>query len=119
MKSGNNFILVCKKITKHFGGICALDNVDLELVKGEILGLVGDNGAGKSTLVKIISGVYQKESGEIYVEGKKVEINNPLDARNLGIETIYQDLALIDLQDVPSNIFLGREIRYKNFLVNF
>ena len=115
MLDNNNFILECKGISKHFGGICALDNVNLEVSKGEIVGLVGDNGAGKSTLVKIISGAYQKDSGEIYIEGKKVEINNPIDAINLKIETIYQDLALIDLQDVSSNIFLGREIKYKNF----
>jgi fructose transport system ATP-binding protein len=109
-----NYILEVKKITKHFGGVCALDNVDLELVKGEILGLVGDNGAGKSTLVKIITGAYEKDSGEIYFEGKKVEINNPTDAKNLGIETIYQDLALLDHLDVPVNIFLGREYKQNN-----
>ncbi len=114
MESEKKYILEAKGITKHFGGVCALDKVDLELVKGEILGLVGDNGAGKSTLIKIITGAYEKDSGEIYFEGKKIEIENPLDAKKLGIETIYQDLALVDQLDVPVNIFLGREIRQDN-----
>lgn len=116
MAEGKNIILKAEGISKHFGGIHALENVDLELYEGEVLGLVGDNGAGKSTLIKIISGVIQKDSGEIYFEGKKVDINSPIDAKKLGIETVYQDLALVDEFDVPSNIFLGREIVYKNLL---
>jgi len=115
--NNNNIILKAVGIYKYFGGVCALNNVDLELIKGEVLGLVGDNGAGKSTLIKIITGVLSKDSGEIYFEGdNKVEINNPMDAKRLGIETIYQDLALVDLLDAPANIFLGREIKYKNIL---
>ncbi|MCL5986988.1 MAG: ATP-binding cassette domain-containing protein [Actinobacteria bacterium] len=103
-------ILELKQITKKFGGVVALDKVDFELYENEIVGLVGDNGAGKSTLIKIISGVYSPDSGEIYFEGKKVEIHSPKDAIELGIETIYQDLALFDNLSASSNIFAGREI---------
>jgi fructose transport system ATP-binding protein len=106
----NDFILETKNITKYYGGIRALDKVDLELKNNEILGLVGDNGAGKSTLVKIISGVVKKDYGDIYLKGEKVNIENPIDAKNLGIETVYQDLALVNLLNVPQNIFLGREL---------
>jgi ABC-type sugar transport system ATPase subunit len=106
-----NFILEVKNITKYFSGICALDKVEFGLKKNEILGLVGDNGAGKSTLVKIISGVLQKDEGDIYFEGRRVKIENPIDAKKLGIETVYQDLALVDLLTVPENIFLGRELQ--------
>jgi len=116
MENEKNIILQAKGLSKHFGGVCALDNVDIELYRGEVLGIVGDNGAGKSTLIKIISGVYKKDKGEIYLDGEKVEINSPGDAKLLGIETVYQDLALVDEFDVPANIFLGREIVYKNFL---
>jgi fructose transport system ATP-binding protein len=115
----DEYILQVRGISKHFGGVVALKNVDLELRKGEILAIVGDNGAGKSTLIKILTGVYQKDSGEIYFDGKKVKIENPLDAKNLGIETVYQDLALVDQLDVPSNIFLGRWIRRKDILGKF
>jgi len=114
MKSDKKAILFAKGISKYFGGVCALNNVDLELKKGEILGLVGDNGAGKSTLIKIISGVLSKDSGEIYFANRRVEINNPKDAKQLGIETVYQDLALVNYLDIPANIFLGREIKYNN-----
>ncbi len=109
-------ILQLKGISKHFGGVVAVSDVNMELRKGEVLGIVGDNGAGKSTLIKIISGVYQKDSGEIYLKGRKVEIDNPKDAMTLGIETVYQDLALVDSLDLPLNIFLGREIRYKGVM---
>jgi len=106
-------ILEVKGISKHFGGVIALENLDFELMEGEILGIVGDNGAGKSTLIKIISGVVEKDRGEIYYKGKKVEIKDPKDAKRLGIETVYQNLALVDLLDVPANIFMGREVKYK------
>ena len=108
------YILETKNICKNFGGVRAVDNVNLKVKKGEVLGIVGDNGAGKSTLIKIISGVIQKDSGNIFFENKKVEINNPVDAKRLGIETVYQDLALIDIFDIPLNIFLGRECIYDN-----
>lgn len=102
--------LLAKGISKRFGAIKALDKVDLEIGRGMILGLVGDNAAGKSTLLKIITGVYQPDEGEIYIEGRRVKIRNPLDARRLGIEMVYQDLALAPNLDIVSNVFLGREI---------
>jgi len=119
MKIREDIILEAHSITKHYGGICALDNVDLELRNGEILGLVGDNGAGKSTLIKIISGVVKEDNGEIFIEGRRAEINNPLDAKKLGIETVYQDLALVEKLDVLDNIFMGNEIRYSNIFGKF
>ena len=112
MAASNEYILEAIGIKKHFGGVYALDNVDLNLRRGEILGLVGDNGAGKSTLIKIISGILRKDGGEIYFEGKKVNINNPVDSQRLGIETVYQDLSLVNNQNAPFNIFLGRELIY-------
>jgi ABC-type sugar transport system ATPase subunit len=99
-----------KGICKSFGGIQALKYVDLELRQGEIMGIVGDNGAGKSTLMKILSGAYQADEGEIYIFGKQVEIHNPLDSFKLGISMIYQDLALFNNLDVANNIFAGREL---------
>jgi ABC-type sugar transport system ATPase subunit len=114
---GNNeYILKANGIKKHFGGVYALDDVDLYLKHNEILGIVGDNGAGKSTLIKIISGILKKDEGEIYFDGNKVNIDNPKDARNLGIETVYQDLSLVDLQSPSFNIFLGREVYYSGIL---
>lgn len=98
-------------IGKTFGPVRALSGVDLEVYANEVIGLVGDNGAGKSTLVKTISGVGPADEGEIYVEGQRVDINSPQAASRLGIETVYQDLALCDNLDVTSNLFLGREIR--------
>ena len=108
----NKVILEVRDIKKHFGGVAALKGVSFKLYEGEVFGIVGDNGAGKSTLIKIISGVYEKDSGEIYCYGNRVEIRNPEDAKGLGIETVYQDLALVDELDVPANIFLGREETY-------
>jgi ABC-type sugar transport system ATPase subunit len=102
-------ILRVNNIRKHFGGVAALKGVSFELYEGEILGIVGDNGAGKSTLIKIISGVYEKDEGEIFLYGEEVNIRNPNDAKKMGIETVYQDLALVDELDIPANIFLGRE----------
>ena len=96
-------------INKSFGAVRALTNVDFEVYAGEVVGLVGDNGAGKSTLVKTISGVGPPDSGEIFLEGQPVKITSPQVATRLGIETVYQDLALCDNLDVVSNLFLGRE----------
>lgn len=115
MVHNNEYILEAIGIKKHFGGVYALDNVDLHLKHNEILGLVGDNGAGKSTLIKIISGILKKDEGEIYFDGKKVNINNPKNARTLGIETVYQNLNLVDIKNIPFNIFLGRELTYDRF----
>ena len=96
-------------INKTFGAVRALTDVDFEVYAGEVVGLVGDNGAGKSTLVKTIAGVGPADSGEIFVEGQLVKITSPQVATRLGIETVYQDLALCDNLDVVANLFLGRE----------
>jgi ABC-type sugar transport system ATPase subunit len=104
------YIVEMKGICKSFGGIQALRNVHLELRRGEIMGIVGDNGAGKSTLMKILSGAYLANSGEIYLDGHQVHIHNPLDASRLGIGMIYQELALFNNLDVVRNIFAGREL---------
>ena len=96
-------------ISKSFGAVAALRRVDLAVAAGEVLGLVGDNAAGKSTLMKILSGAYQPDAGEILVEGRKVEFDGPIAARAAGIEMIYQDFALVPQLTVTQNIFLGRE----------
>src|SRR4030095_1043900 len=102
-------IIEMRGIDKHYGGVHAVRGVDLDIYLGEVHALVGDNAAGKSTLIKILSGAVTKDAGTISFEGRPVEINQPRDAKQLGIETVYQDLALADNLDVPSNIFLGRE----------
>ena len=96
-------------ISKAFGAVQALRNVDFEVWPAEVVGLVGDNGAGKSTLIKVIAGVNPADSGHIYVGGNEVQIGTPNDATRLGIETVYQDLALADNLDVVANLYLGRE----------
>lgn len=105
----SEYVVEMKGICKRFGGIDALRNVDLELRRGEIMGIVGDNGAGKSTLMKILSGAYLADEGEIFLDGQRAHIRNPQDAANLGIAMIYQDLALFNNLDVARNIFIGRE----------
>jgi D-xylose transport system ATP-binding protein len=99
-----------KDISIAFGGIKAVDKVSVNLYPGEVVGLLGHNGAGKSTLIKCLSGAYKADSGEVYINGEKVTIKTPRDARKLNIETIYQTLALADNLDAASNLFLGREI---------
>ena len=99
-----------KDISIAFGGIKAVDQVSVDLYPGEVVGLLGHNGAGKSTLIKCLSGAYKADSGEVYINGRKVTINNPRDARDQNIETIYQTLALADNLDAASNLFLGREL---------
>jgi D-xylose transport system ATP-binding protein len=99
-----------KNISISFGGIKAVDKVSVDLYPGEVVGLLGHNGAGKSTLIKCLSGAYQADAGEIFINGEKVIINNPRDARDQNIETIYQTLALADNLDAASNLFLGREL---------
>jgi D-xylose transport system ATP-binding protein len=99
-----------RHIVKTFGGVHAVENVSLDLSEGEVLGLLGHNGAGKSTLVKILSGVYTADSGEILFAGRPVEIRSTRDAKSLGIETIYQTLALSENLDAVANLFLGREL---------
>ena len=103
-------ILRAEGISKHFGAVVALSGVDLELRRGEVLGLVGDNGAGKSTLVKILCGFMRPDGGRIFVEGKEVIFHSVKDARAQGIETVYQDLALVPQLTVYENLFLNREI---------
>ena len=104
-------ILSLRGINKSFGPVHVLKDVDFDAYAGKVTALVGDNGAGKSTLIKCIAGIYVAESGEITFEGKKVEIENPRDATALGIEVVYQDLALCDNLDIVQNMFLGREER--------
>ncbi|PKP70113.1 MAG: ABC transporter ATP-binding protein [Alphaproteobacteria bacterium HGW-Alphaproteobacteria-4] len=99
-----------RNVSIAFGGIKAVDHVTVDLHPGEVVGLLGHNGAGKSTLIKCLSGAYQADAGEIFIDGEKVEIKNPRDARALNIETIYQTLALADNLDAASNLFLGREL---------
>ena len=96
-------------MVKHYGTIRAVENVDLDIGRSEVLAIVGDNGAGKSTLVKMLAGAVHPDAGEIRVEGEAQRLREPNDARKLGIETIYQDLALLPNLDVTSNLFLGRE----------
>jgi ABC-type sugar transport system ATPase subunit len=107
-------ILSAKNVVKRFGGLTAVNHVSLDVYAGEVVGLVGDNAAGKSTLIKCISGVYQKDEGEIYFQGQKVHFSRPIEARDVGIETIYQDLALAGNLNVSANIFLGREIKRRH-----
>ncbi len=102
-------ILEMRRISKRFGAVEALTDVDFEVYAGEVVALVGDNGAGKSTLVKSISGINIPDAGEIFFEGKPVTIHGPRDVANLGISTVYQDLALCDNLDVVANLYLGRE----------
>jgi simple sugar transport system ATP-binding protein len=106
---GLEYVVEMRGICKSFGGVRALKEVNLELRRGEIMGIVGDNGAGKSTLMKVLSGAHQADEGEIFIDGKKVHIKNTQDAFNLGIGMIYQDLALFNNLDVAKNIFIGRE----------
>jgi D-xylose transport system ATP-binding protein len=108
-KQENSNILELKGASKRFGAVQALWNVDFAVRTGEVMALVGDNGAGKSTLIKGVAGIYSLDAGEVFFEGEKVSINGPRDAAELGIEVVYQDLALADNLDVVANMFLGRE----------
>jgi ABC-type sugar transport system ATPase subunit len=113
-------ILEVRAVSKAYGHVQALDRVNLQLYPCEVLALVGDNGAGKSTLVKILSGVYRKDEGEILVDGNTVEFHGPLSAQRLaGVSTVYQDLALVDVRDVASNIYLNIEPLRFGFLIDF
>lgn len=104
-------LLSLRNINKSFGPVHVLKNVNFDAYAGKVSALVGDNGAGKSTLIKCIAGIYTAESGDIFFEGKKVEIHGPRDSTSLGIEIVYQDLALCDNLDIVQNMFLGREER--------
>ena len=102
-------------LSKSFGSIKALQNIDLDIYPGEVLGLLGDNGAGKSTLIKTISGVHTPTAGTVHCDGKLVSISSPTVARSIGIETVFQDLALIPNLDAAANLFIGREIGWGPF----
>jgi simple sugar transport system ATP-binding protein len=102
-------LIELREVTKRYGGVLALDKVSFSIYPGEVIGLLGDNGAGKSTLVKILSGIVQPTDGEFLADGKAVKVRSRRDSYQLGIETIYQDIALIDQMDIMRNIFLGRE----------
>jgi len=102
-------LLDLRDITKSFGSVQALSEVDFDVMPGEVMALVGDNGAGKSTLIKCIAGTHTADSGQIIFEGEEVQIHGPKDAARLGIEVVYQDLALCDNLDVVQNMYLGRE----------
>ncbi len=104
-------ILSIRGLTKRFGGLVAVNDVSWDVYRGEVVALLGDNGAGKSTLIKCVSGVHAPDTGEVYFEGRRSHFTRPIDARRMGIETIYQDLALANNLDVSANIFLGREIK--------
>src|SRR5919201_6736864 len=106
-----NTILSLRGITKTFGAVAALTDVDLDVAAGEFVAVVGDNGAGKSTLVKILSGVHAADSGTITFEDREVDIHTPADAQRLGIATVYQDLALCENLNVVENLFLGQWLR--------
>jgi simple sugar transport system ATP-binding protein len=112
-------LLRAEKVSRSFGALKALDNVDFSVMPNEIVGLVGDNGAGKSTLIKIISGVLQPDQGTISIDGKQVEIKNVAAARRLGIETLYQDHTLVEHLSVARNIFLSREIARQVGFIRF
>jgi ABC-type sugar transport system ATPase subunit len=104
-------IVEMRGISKFYGGVAALANVDFHVNRGEVVALLGDNGAGKSTLIKILAGAVIPSEGSVRIDGQETEIGSPSRAKDLGIETVYQDLALCDNVDVPTNIFLGRELR--------
>lgn len=106
-------VLECQGVSKRFGGLVALDAVNFSINAGEVVALLGDNGAGKSTLVKIISGVFRPDTGRVMLGGRELRASSPMDVRNQGIETVFQDLALCDNLGAAENIFLGRELEYR------
>ncbi|HKC76039.1 MAG TPA: ATP-binding cassette domain-containing protein [Chloroflexota bacterium] len=111
MKEDSPIILQAEHVSKRFGAVTALVDVSMQLHRGEVLGLVGDNGAGKSTLIKILCGFHQPDSGTLSYQGEPIHFNSPLDARAHGIQTVYQDLALVNDLSVFHNMFLGREAK--------
>jgi len=109
-------VMEARGIYKHYGQVTALDGTDFDLYPGEILGVIGDNGAGKSTLVKILAGAIKPDQGDLYLHGSRIQFNSPLDARRLGIETVYQNLAVSPALNIVENMFLGRELRRPGIL---
>ena len=111
-------VMQAKGLTKRYGQVTALDGADFELRAGEILAVIGDNGAGKSSLIKCLSGATIPDEGDIVLDGKPIHFRNPMDARRVGIETVYQDLAVAPAMTIAENLFLGREVRRSGFLGN-
>nr|VFJ52791.1 MAG: mannose ABC transporter ATP-binding protein /fructose ABC transporter ATP-binding protein /ribose ABC transporter ATP-binding protein [Candidatus Kentron sp. FW]VFJ56908.1 MAG: mannose ABC transporter ATP-binding protein /fructose ABC transporter ATP-binding protein /ribose ABC transporter ATP-binding protein [Candidatus Kentron sp. FW] len=109
-------ILTARNLSKRYGHVVALDRTDFDLYPGEVLGVIGDNGAGKSTLIRVIAGAVIPDEGEIRLAGKKIRFTSPIQARDAGIETVHQNLALCHALSVAENLFLGREIRMPGFL---
>ncbi len=114
-----DIVLRTEDLTKHYGGVHALEGANFEMRKGEHVAIMGDNGAGKSTFVRQITGVEQRTRGKVWLYGEEVEFAGPLDAREAGIETVFQTLALADELNVPDNLFLGREMTFMNWLGPF
>jgi fructose transport system ATP-binding protein len=109
-------LLSARNLNKRYGRVTALDNCDFDLMPGEILAVIGDNGAGKSSLIKALSGAIRPDSGDVFLDGQKVEFSSPIDARNAGVETVYQTLAMSPALSIADNIFMGREIRKPGFM---
>lgn len=114
--AGDQPLVELRDVSKAFGHVVALEHASLTAYPGQVIALVGDNGAGKSTLVKVLSGVHPMDSGELIFDGRPVSINNPRDARDMGIATVYQDLALVEALDVAANMYLGRPLRRAIFV---
>jgi D-xylose transport system ATP-binding protein len=111
-------LLELRGISKSFGSVQALTDVDFEVRHGEVMALVGDNGAGKSTLIKCVAGIHPMDEGQMIFDGEPVAVHGPKDAARLGIEVVYQDLALCDNLDVVQNMYLGREARDRFYILN-
>ena len=116
--NSNNLVIQARGLVKRYGQVTALDGADFELRAGEILAVIGDNGAGKSSLIKCLSGATIPDEGEILLDGKPIHFKSPMDARKVGIETVYQDLAVAPAMTIAENLFLGRELRREGFAGN-
>lgn len=116
MTNFETVVLEAHNLVKRYGSVTAINGAEFELRAGEVLAVIGDNGAGKSSLIKALSGALVPDSGEIKMDGETVRFKTTLDARHRGIETVYQDLAVIPALDIASNVFLGREVRKRGFL---
>lgn len=109
-------VIEAKGLVKRYGRVVALDETDFEIREGEVLAVIGDNGAGKSSLIQCLAGAVQPDEGEILISGEHASLKSPVDARKMGIETVFQSLAVSPALDISSNIFLGRELRRPGFL---
>ncbi len=118
MSMNQRIVMQAKGLVKRYGQVTAIDGADFELRAGEILAVIGDNGAGKSSLIKCLSGATIPDEGEIWLDGKPIHFKSPMDARKVGIETVYQDLAVAPAMSISENLFLGREMRRQGFLGN-